>query len=133
MTPIVQYKYTNPKPIPLPRTEPPGHPAISGLPPHPTWPSAIKPTSDSVTILTNGGCALYGRNPLCVVVRKKKQFFLERCLKVLVKTFQTLRLVIKRVKLIDAFSATGSHVTHLAPQDSKGTDPNEHLKAEGLP
>lgn len=57
---------------------------------------------------------------------------MEHCLKVLVTAFPTLRLVIKRVKLIHVFFAAGS-VAHLKPRGSKMTDPNEHLEAYALP
>lgn len=46
VAPIIQYKYTNSKTFPFPWTEPTGH-LPSGLPPLPTWPSLIKPTSDA--------------------------------------------------------------------------------------
>lgn len=83
----------------------------------------IMSTSDtrSSSLLMNAVLSVGGIYSLCSGEKEKANFSWGI---VLVITYQTLRLVMKRVKLIRAFSVTGSNVTHLAPQDSKGTDPN---------
>lgn len=98
------------KPNPPPQTAPPGHPAISGPPPPPMRPLVMKSTShaQSPSLLMEAVLSRAEIYSLCSGEKEESNFFFGVLFR---STFQTLRLV----KLIGAFSATGSNVTHLTP------------------
>lgn len=104
------------KPNPLPKDRTPGRPAISGRLPLPPVLGA-EATSDAQPLFwLTGPCPVWEKATVRSGEREKKRFPLERCLKVLATTFQTLRLVIKGVNFIGAFSARGCNVTSPAPK-----------------